>query len=38
MFSITTQSGIIIINVVNLLIVNLIDNEKDYAQRCLKAV
>lgn len=38
MFSFAAQLGIIIINVINLVAVGLVDNAKDYAQRCQKAV
>lgn len=38
MFSYIAQLGIIIINVINLVVVELIGNAKDYAPRCQKAV
>lgn len=38
MFSFAAQLGIIIINVINLVVVGLVDNAKDYAPRCQKAV
>lgn len=38
MFSFAAQLGIIIINVINLVVVGSVDNAKDYAPRCQKAV
>lgn len=38
MFSFVAQLGIIIINVISLVVVAVIDNVKDYAPRCQKAV